>query len=35
LPWDSTVGLMMQLHGIEGIGSQAPKASTKRKLKAA
>ena len=35
LPWDSTVGLMMQLHGIEGIGSHAPKASTKRKLKAA
>jgi alpha-1,6-mannosyltransferase len=35
LPWDSTVGLMMQLHGIEGIGSHAPKASTKRKLKVA
>jgi alpha-1,6-mannosyltransferase len=35
LPWDSTVGLMMTLHGIEGIGQQAPHASTKRKLKIA
>jgi alpha-1,6-mannosyltransferase len=35
LPWDSTVGLMMALHGIEGIGQQAPHASTKRKLKIA
>ena len=35
LPWDSTVSLMMQLHGIEVIGSHAPSASTKRKLRIA
>jgi len=35
LPWDSTVTLMMQLHGLEIIGHQAPSASTKRKLRAA
>jgi len=35
LPWDSTVTLMMQLHGLEIIGRQAPSASTKRKLRAA
>ena len=35
LPWDSTVTLMMQLHGLEIIGHQAPSASTKRKLRVA
>ena len=35
LPWDSTVSLMMQLHGLEIIGHRAPSASTKRKLRAA
>ncbi len=35
LPWDSTVTLMMQLHGLEIIGRQAPTATTKRKLKVA
>ena len=35
LPWDSTVTTMMQLHGLEVIGSHAPSASTKRKLRIA
>ncbi len=35
LPWDSTVTRMMQLHGLEIIGREAPSASTKRKLRAA
>jgi alpha-1,6-mannosyltransferase len=32
LPWDETTRLMMDLHGIEGIGNLAPSAITKRKL---
>jgi alpha-1,6-mannosyltransferase len=35
LPWDSTVTLMMQLHGLEVIGNLAPSASTKRRLRIA
>ncbi len=35
LPWETTVGQMMALHGIEGIGNLAPKASTRRRLKVA
>ena len=35
LPWDCTVTLMMQLHGLEVIGNNAPSASTKRRLRIA
>ncbi len=32
LPWEKTIQLMIQLHGIEGIGNKAPSVITKRKL---
>jgi alpha-1,6-mannosyltransferase len=35
LSWDHTIIFMLALHGIEAIGTLAPTASTKRKIKAA
>ena len=35
LSWDQTINFMLDLHGIETIGTLAPTASTKRKIKAA
>ena len=35
LSWDQTIIFMLALHGIEAIGTLAPTASTKRKIKAA
>jgi len=35
LPWDKSIAAMLQVHGIARFGSQAPVASTRRKISAA